>query len=132
MRQHKRRATGLLLAVMAISAALTASLTAQSAQPQSGQTGQNQAGQNPAGQSQGQQNQSQQNQSQQNQSQQPAGEQAQNPTEPASGDAAAQDTAEPLPDIDSQPIEPGARSNGRFIPSEQISQDLGVSFPVDI
>ena len=117
MRQHKRRATGLLLAVMAISAALTASLTAQSAQPQSGQTGQNQAGQNPAGQS---------------QSQQPAGEQAQNPTEPASGDAAAQDTAEPLPDIDSQPIEPGARSNGRFIPSEQISQDLGVSFPVDI
>ena len=48
------------------------------------------------------------------------------------GDAAAQDTAEPLPDIDSQPIEPGARSNGRFIPSEQISQDLGVSFPVDI
>ena len=50
----------------------------------------------------------------------------------ASGDAAAQDTAEPLPDIDSQPIEPGARSNGRFIPSEQISQDLGVSFPVDI
>ncbi len=127
MRQHKRRATGLLLAVMAISAALTASLTAQSAQPQSGQTGQNQAGQNPAGQSQGQQN-----QSQQNQSQQPAGEQAQNPTEPASGDAAAQDTAEPLPDIDSQHIEPGARSNGRFIPSEQISQDLGVSFPVDI
>lgn len=122
MRQHKRRATGLLLAVMAISAALTASLTAQSAQPQSGQTGQNQAGQNPAGQSQGQQN----------QGQQPAGEQAQNPTEPATGDAAAQDTAEPLPDIDSQPIEPGARSNGRFIPSEQISQDLGVSFPVDI
>lgn len=122
MRQHKRRATGLLLAVMAISAALTASLTAQSAQPQSGQTGQNQAGQNPAGQSQGQQN----------QGQQPAGEQAQNPTEPATGDAAAQDTTEPLPDIDSQPIEPGARSNGRFIPSEQISQDLGVSFPVDI
>ena len=117
MRQHKRRATGLLLAVMAISAALTASLTAQSAQPQSGQTGQNPA---------------EQNQSQQNQGQQPAGEQAQNPTEPASGDAAAQDTAEPLPDIDSQPIEPGARSNGRFIPSEQISQDLGVSFPVDI
>jgi hypothetical protein len=67
--------------------------------------------------------------------QQPAGEQnqtEQNQTESASGDAAAQDTAEPLPDIDSQPIEPGARSNGRFIPSEQISQDLGVSFPVDI
>lgn len=122
MRLHKRLATGLLLAVMAVSAVLTGSLAAQSAQPQPGQTGQNQAGQNPAGQSQGQQN----------QSQQPAGEQAQNPTEPASGDAPAQDTAAPLPDIDSQPIEPGARSNGRFIPSEQISQDLGVSFPVDI
>jgi hypothetical protein len=120
MRRHKRLATGLLLAVMAISAALTASLYAQSAQPQQGQTGQNQAGQN---------------QAQQNQGQQPAGEQnqtEQNQTEPATGDAAAQDTAEPLPDIDSQPIEPGARSNGRFIPSEQISQDLGVSFPVDI
>ena len=127
MRQHMRRATGLLLAVMAISAVLTASLTAQSAQPQPGQTGQNQAGQNQAG-----QNQAGQNQGQQNQAQQPAGEQAQDPTEPATGDAAAQDTAEPLPDIDSQPIEPGARSNGRFIPSEQISQDLGVSFPVDI
>ena len=122
MRQRNRRATGLLLAVMAISAALTASLTAQSAQPQPGQTGQNQAQQNPAGQNQGQQN----------QGQQPTGEQEQNPTEPATGDAAEQDTAEPLPDIDSQPIEPGARSNGRFIPSEQISQDLGVSFPVDI
>lgn len=38
-----------------------------------------------------------------------------------------------LPDIDSQPIE-GSQSPGpgRFIPSEQISQDFGVSFPVDI
>jgi hypothetical protein len=102
---------------MAISVALSASLYAQSTQPQPNQTGQNQT---------------EQNQSEQNQSQQAAGEQAQNQTESASGDAAAQDTAEPLPDIDSQPIEPGARSNGRFIPSEQISQDLGVSFPVDI
>lgn len=102
MRQHKRLATVFLLAVMAISALLTASLTAQSAQPQPGQT------------------------------QQPAAEQEQSQTEPATGDAAAQETTEPLPDIDSQPIEPGARSNGRFIPSEQISQDLGVSFPVDI
>ena len=115
MRRHKRLATGLLLALMAISAALTASLYAQSAQPQQGQTGQNQAGQNQVQQPAGEQNQTEQNQ-----------------TEPATGDAAAQDTAEPLPDIDSQPIEPGARSNGRFIPSEQISQDLGVSFPVDI
>jgi len=110
MRRHQRLASGLLLAVMAISALLTASLYAQSAQPQPSQT--------------------EQNQSEQSQTQQPAGEQ--NQTESASGDAAAQDTAEPLPDIDSQPIEPGARSNGRFIPSEQISQDLGVSFPVDI
>ena len=112
MRRHQRLASGLLLAVMTISVALSASLYAQSTQPQPSQTGQNQ--------------------SEQNQSQQAAGEQAQNQTESASGDAAAQDTAEPLPDIDSQPIEPGARSNGRFIPSEQISQDLGVSFPVDI
>lgn len=38
-----------------------------------------------------------------------------------------------LPDIDSQPID-GAQNQGpgRFIPSEQISQDFGVSFPVDI
>lgn len=107
MRLHKRLASWLLLAVMAITAALTASLYAQSAQPQQGQ-------------------------SQQTQAQQPAAEQAQSQTEPANDDAAAQQTAEPLPDIDSQPIEPGARSNGRFIPSEQISQDLGVSFPVDI
>jgi hypothetical protein len=112
MRRHQRLASGLLLAVMTISVALSASLYAQSTQLQPNQAGQNQ--------------------SEQNQSQQAAGEQAQNQTESASGDAAAQDTAEPLPDIDSQPIEPGARSNGRFIPSEQISQDLGVSFPVDI
>ena len=112
MRRHQRLTSGLLLAVMAISVGLSASLYAQSTQPQPNQT--------------------EQNQSEQNQSQQAAGEQAQNQTESASGDAAAQDTAEPLPDIDSQPIEPGARSNGRFIPSEQISQDLGVSFPVDI
>ncbi len=112
MRRHQRLASRLLLAVMTISVALSASLYAQSTQLQPNQAGQNQ--------------------SEQNQSQQAAGEQAQNQTESASGDAAAQDTAEPLPDIDSQPIEPGARSNGRFIPSEQISQDLGVSFPVDI
>ncbi|MDO9521130.1 MAG: hypothetical protein Q7L19_13035 [Pseudohongiella sp.] len=37
-----------------------------------------------------------------------------------------------LPDIDNQPIQPGSGGPGRFIPSEQISQDLGVSFPVDI
>lgn len=46
-------------------------------------------------------------------------------------DAADDDTE--LPDIDSQPIA-GSQSQGpgRFIPSEQISQDFGVSFPVDI
>lgn len=37
-----------------------------------------------------------------------------------------------LPDIDNQPIQAGSGGPGRFIPSEQISQDLGVSFPVDI
>jgi len=44
---------------------------------------------------------------------------------------AAADAA--LPDIDSQPID-GSQNQGpgRFIPSEQISQDSGVSFPVDI
>lgn len=37
------------------------------------------------------------------------------------------------PDIDSQPIQRAeGEAPGRFIPSEQISQDLGVSFPVDI
>ncbi|MBC55265.1 MAG: hypothetical protein CMQ34_15665 [Gammaproteobacteria bacterium] len=43
------------------------------------------------------------------------------------------ESASDLPDIDSQPIE-GAQNSGpgRFIPSEQISQDFGVSFPVDI
>ncbi len=38
-----------------------------------------------------------------------------------------------LPDIDSQPIDNSQSAGpGRFIPSEQISQDFGVSFPVDI
>lgn len=37
-----------------------------------------------------------------------------------------------LPNIDNQPIQAGSGGPGRFIPSEQISQDLGVSFPVDI
>lgn len=37
------------------------------------------------------------------------------------------------PDIDSQPIESDTSNRpGRFIPSEQISLDLGVSFPVDV
>lgn len=36
-------------------------------------------------------------------------------------------------DLDSQPIDrPADQAPGRFIPSEQISLDLGVSFPVDI
>lgn len=43
-----------------------------------------------------------------------------------------QQDSEPLPDIDNQPIQPGSGGVGRFIPSEQISQDSGVSFPVDI
>jgi hypothetical protein len=31
-----------------------------------------------------------------------------------------------------QEVEEKRQSSGRFIPTEQISQDLGVSFPVDI
>jgi hypothetical protein len=34
--------------------------------------------------------------------------------------------------IDSSTEEESAQGTGRFIPSEEISQDLGVSFPVDI
>ena len=33
---------------------------------------------------------------------------------------------------DEEESEEEGQSNGRFIPTEQISQDLGVSFPVDI
>ncbi|MEX0738307.1 MAG: hypothetical protein WD071_03090 [Pseudohongiella sp.] len=41
--------------------------------------------------------------------------------------------SDPVPDIDSQPIDSSqSQGPGRFIPSEQISQDFGVSFPVDI
>ncbi|GGG51437.1 hypothetical protein GCM10011403_05790 [Pseudohongiella nitratireducens] len=46
--------------------------------------------------------------------------------------AAAQEQAD-RPDIDNQPIESdGSNRPGRFVPSEQISLDLGVSFPVDV
>lgn len=42
-------------------------------------------------------------------------------------------TEAPMPDLDNQPIERvEGQAPGRFIPSEQISQDLGVSFPTDI
>lgn len=51
-----------------------------------------------------------------------------NSDQPAEQPEAASD----LPDIDSQPIQAGSGGPGRFIPSEQISQDSGVSFPVDI
>ena len=47
-------------------------------------------------------------------------------------EAPADDQDSNLPDIDSQPIQAGTGGPGRFIPSEQISQDSGVSFPVDI
>lgn len=63
--------------------------------------------------------------------------QDQNVSEEQSDDAAESNTEADadtdLPDIDSQPIEsPQHTGPGRFIPSEQISQDFGVSFPVDI
>lgn len=51
-------------------------------------------------------------------------------TSEGAGDEAQQPD---MPDIDNQPIQRAeGQSAGRFIPSEQISQDLGVSFPVDI
>lgn len=37
-----------------------------------------------------------------------------------------------LADIDEEETQDDAQSNRRFIPTEEISQDLGVSFPVDI
>lgn len=47
--------------------------------------------------------------------------------------SAAEEEQSERPDIDSQPIESDTSNRpGRFIPSEQISLDLGVSFPVDV
>lgn len=47
--------------------------------------------------------------------------------------AATTENEEERPDIDSQPIESDTTNQpGRFVPSEQISLDLGVSFPVDV
>lgn len=37
-----------------------------------------------------------------------------------------------LADVDEDVDEEDADSNRRFIPTEEISQDLGVSFPIDI
>jgi len=46
---------------------------------------------------------------------------------------AAMETEALMPDLDNQPIERvEGQAPGRFVPSEQISQDLGVSFPTDI
>ncbi|MBU2098684.1 MAG: hypothetical protein KKD00_07965 [Gammaproteobacteria bacterium] len=53
-------------------------------------------------------------------------------TEEPVDEQADNDQSDNLPDIDNEPIEPGSGGPGRFIPSEQISQDLGVSFPIDI
>jgi hypothetical protein len=36
------------------------------------------------------------------------------------------------PDADQSGVDEDEESAGRFIPTEEISQDLGVSFPVDI
>lgn len=48
------------------------------------------------------------------------------------GSAAAEPDERPA-DLDERPLDtPSGQSPGRFIPSEQISLDLGVSFPVDI
>lgn len=61
---------------------------------------------------------------------------AQDEQEGSSDDGATADAD--IPDLDSGPLEEVDQNNdnqdgtGRFIPSEQISQDLGVSFPADI
>lgn len=47
------------------------------------------------------------------------------PAPPAQADGGVDDGA-------TQPDEQEANTQARFIPTEQISQDLGVSFPVDI
>ena len=48
--------------------------------------------------------------------------------------AAAGESDDLVPDNEGneQEAEEERKSSGRFIPTEQISQDLGVSFPVDI
>jgi hypothetical protein len=71
---------------------------------------------------------------QQSQTQEPAAGEQNESTDGQTEDGEADDSdqASEPPNIDTQPIQPGAGGPGRFIPSEQISQDLGVSFPIDI
>lgn len=67
--------------------------------------------------------------------QQPADEEnvAQENAEQQEAEQATAETDAVMPDLDNQPIERvEGQAPGRFIPSEQISQDLGVSFPTDI
>jgi hypothetical protein len=58
------------------------------------------------------------------------------PDQPAANDAGAEPVPEQQPAVSDPDAEPVAENEqepqGRFIPTEQISQDLGVSFPVDI
>jgi len=87
-----------------------------------------------------QQPQDQQPQDQQPQDQQPQDQQQEQPTaepetelKPAEIEQPATPPADTdliLADMEEEPED--ALSRGRFIPTEQISQDLGVSFPVDI
>ncbi|MDP3518498.1 MAG: hypothetical protein Q8S94_15140 [Pseudohongiella sp.] len=106
MKRFKQIFQSLLVIVTVITAAYTVSLYAQTASQDQAQSQQPVTGEDQ--------------------------EQEQSQAAPSGDDSAAQAPEQSLPDIDSQPIQPGARSTGRFIPSEQISQDLGVSFPVDI
>lgn len=71
-------------------------------------------------------------QAQQNGQQAGTGDDSTDSTDEPDTEQADSDAPDELPDIDNQPIQPGSGGPGRFIPSEQISQDLGVSFPVDI
>ena len=61
------------------------------------------------------------------------------PAQPPTQAAPAQTEPAPIAGTDAQSngnsdenLEPAQESQARFIPTEQISQDLGVSFPVDI
>ena len=71
----------------------------------------------------------------QNQEQQAEQQTETDPEAPADAEAIPGDPSLATDDTDAEALEEGLEdeeSPGRFIPTEQISQDLGVSFPVDI
>ena len=52
--------------------------------------------------------------------------------EPAAGDPSTEQTTAPATEAVAKPEPAAARSPDSFTPSEEISEDLPVSFPVDI